>query len=157
MNKPNGNSNGKTHHRSLAEINITPFCDVLLVLLIIFMVTAPLLQQGLDVNLPKAAAPTIERSEKDVIITVKKDGSIYLADDPTPINVALLERKLHDIYEVKDKKDLYIKADTDIRYGEVVKIMSIAKIAGVNRIGMITQPEVPALVQKEETKEKEEK
>ena len=141
----------------LAEINVTPFCDVLLDLQIIFMVTAPLLQQGLDVNLPKAQAPMIERSEKDIDHTMKRDGSIYLADDTAPFNVALLEKKLQDIYEGKEQKDLYIKADKDIKYGDVVTVMSVAKTAGVARIGMMTQPDGNPSEKTADPKDKESK
>lgn len=125
----------------LAEINITPVCDVLLVLLIIFMLTAPLLQQGLPVNLPEAAAPAIKRTKQDVILTVQKDGIVYLGDDKQSIPIEEIEGRLTAIFTSKQQKDLFIKADTDLRYGTVVKIMSMAKKAGVDRIGMITQPE----------------
>lgn len=127
------------HHKSLSEINVVPFCDVLLVLLIIFMVTAPLLQQGLDVNLPQANAPQITHQKSDIILSMRKDGTIYLGEEPTTI--AFLEERLGDVFKARERKDLFIKADADIRYGEVVRIMSIAKTAGVVRIGMITQPE----------------
>lgn len=130
-----------THNKALAEINVIPFCDILLVLLIVFMITAPLMQQGLDVNLPQASSPAISREKTDIIITMRQNGEIFIGDDPAPVTTGFLEKKLGDIYENKEKKDLFIKADSDIKYGEVVKVMSIAKNAGVVRIGMVTQPE----------------
>lgn len=130
-----------SHYKALSEINVVPFCDILLVLLIIFMVTAPLLQQGLDVNLPQASSPAISRQKTDIILTMRKSGEIFIGDDTTSVTTGILGKKLADIYENKEKKDLFIKADADILYGEVVKIMALAKAAGVVRIGMITQPE----------------
>lgn len=130
-----------THNRELSEINITPFVDVMLVLLIIFMVTAPLLQQGLPVHLPEAAAPALKRTKTDVILTLQKGGGIFLGDDKTSIPINEVEGRLQAIYSQKEQKDLFIKADTELQYGTVVKIMSLAKKAGVDRIGMITQPE----------------
>lgn len=130
-----------SHNRVLSEINITPFVDVMLVLLIIFMVTAPLLQQGLPVNLPEAAAPALKRTKTDVILTLQKDGSVFLGDDKATIPPDELEPRLAAIYSTREEKDLFIKADTDLRYGMVIKVMSLAKKAGVERIGMITQPE----------------
>lgn len=131
-----------SHNRVLSEINITPFVDVMLVLLIIFMVTAPLLQQGLPVHLPEAAAPALKRAKTDVILTLQKGGGTYLGDDKTNIPLDELEGRLQAIYSTKEEKDLFIKADSDLTYGTVVKVMSLAKKAGVDRIGMITQPEV---------------
>lgn len=130
-----------THNRVLSEINITPFVDVMLVLLIIFMVTAPLLQQGLPVNLPEAAAPALKRAKTDVIVTLQKGGGIFLGDDKATIPIDELEGRLSAMYSAKEEKDLFIKADTDLQYGTVIKVMSLAKKAGVDRIGMITQPE----------------
>ena len=132
---------GGGHNRVLSEINITPFVDVMLVLLIIFMVTAPLLQQGLPVHLPEAAAPALKRTKSDVILTVQKGGQIYLGDDAAAVPPDELEGRLAAIYSAKEQKDLFIKADKDVLYGLVVKVMSTAKKAGVDRIGMITQPE----------------
>lgn len=129
------------HNRVLSEINITPFVDVMLVLLIIFMVTAPLLQQGLPVHLPEAAAPALKRAKTDVIITLQRGGGIFLGDDKESIPIDEVEGRLAAIYSAREEKDLFIKADTDLKYGTVVKIMSLAKKAGVDRIGMITQPE----------------
>lgn len=137
------NQNGN-HGRMLSEINITPFVDVMLVLLIIFMVTAPLLQQGLPVHLPEAQAPALKRTKADVILTLQKGGGIFLGDDKASIPPDELEGRLSAIYSAKDEKDLFIKADSDLSYGMVVKAMSLAKKAGVDRIGMITQPETEA-------------
>ena len=132
---------GGGHHRLSSDINVTPFVDVVLVLLIIFMVTAPLLQQGLPVNLPEAASPALKRAKEDIVLTIQRGGKIYLGDDQTEIPMYELEGRLSAIYSYKDRKDLFIKADRDLLYGQVIKVMSIAKKAGVDRIGMITQPE----------------
>lgn len=129
-----------SHTRLLADINLTPFVDVTFVLLMIFMITAPLMQHGLDVKLPQAKAPVMEKSREDLTLTIKRDGSIYLANDPQPVTLGFLEYKLEAIFKTKEKKDLYIKADEEVFYGRVVNVMSIAKAAGVERIGMITKP-----------------
>ena len=130
-------------NRVLSDINITPFVDVMLVLLIIFMVTAPLLQQGLPVNLPEAQAPAIKRTKEDVILTLQPNGKIFLGDDKREISLDALPEKLTAIYSVRDQKDIFIKADANIIYGTIVRVMSIAKKSGVDRIGMLTQPELP--------------
>lgn len=137
-----GNRSKGGHNRVLNEINVTPFVDVILVLLIIFMVTAPLLQQGLPVNLPEAAAPALKRTKGDVIVTIQKDGTVFIGDDATSVPIAELEERLIGIFATREEKDLFIKADTDLRYGLVVRVMSLAKKAGVDRIGMLTQPEL---------------
>jgi len=131
----------KAHNRMLSEIIITPLVDVALVLLIVFMITAPLLQQGLPVNLPEAAAPALKRTKTDVIVSIQGDGKVYIGDDKEAIPADELEGRLMAIYQAKDQKDLFIKADRNVRYGKVVNVMSMAKKAGVDRIGMITQPE----------------
>ena len=142
QNTPNGKRARGSHNRVLNEINVTPFVDVILVLLIIFMVTAPLLQQGLPVNLPQAESPAIKRTKNDIIITLKENGSIFIGDDETVVPLADLEERLIGIYATREEKDLFIKADTNLKYGTVVKVMSLAKKAGVDRIGMLTQPEL---------------
>ncbi|MFA4874235.1 MAG: biopolymer transporter ExbD [bacterium] len=134
-------SKGSGHNRVLSEINITPFVDVMLVLLIIFMVTAPLMQQGLPVHLPEAAAPALKRTKTDVVLTIQKGGSIFIGDEASVIPMDEVEGRLTALYSAKEQKDLFIKADKDVLYGEVVKVMSMAKKSGVDRIGMITQPE----------------
>ncbi len=131
--------------RSLAEINVTPLCDVLLVLLIIFMVTTPLLTQGIDVNLPQAKAQEVQRTKDDVILTMHQTGGanyqIFVGDDKTPISTENLEHHLKVTFEEREQKDIFLRADREILYGDVAKVMAIAKLAGVQRIGMMTQPE----------------
>lgn len=138
----NVSSNGG-HNKSLSEINITPVVDVMLVLLIIFMVTAPLLSQGIDVQLPQAGAPAIERSEQDVVMTIDKAGKVYLMDDKTPYRLQDLETKIPAIFERREKKEILIRADTEVTYGLVVKAISVVKEAGIERVGMITEEEKP--------------
>lgn len=135
-------SNGG-HNKSLSEINITPVVDVILVLLIIFMVTAPLLSQGIDVQLPQAEAPAIERSEQDVVMTIDAEGRIYLMSDKTPYRIQDLEIKIPAIFERREKKEILIRADKEVAYGLVVKAISVVKEAGIERVGMITEEEKP--------------
>ena len=126
----------------MAEVNIIPLVDVMVVLLIVFMVTAPLLQQGLPVHLPEASSPALKQTKKDVVLTIQDDGQIFLGDDKQPIPIDEIEGRLSSIFTNRQQKDLFLKADTNLRYGIVVKVMALAKKAGVDRIGMITKPEV---------------
>lgn len=121
----------------LSEINVTPFVDVMLVLLVIFMVTAPLLQQGIDVNLPKAKGKDLPPEER-ITLTVKKGGVIYMNDNP----VSLLEMrdKLKAISKLNP--NVFLKADKDVSYGFVVEVMGEIKDAGIEKLGMITEPKI---------------
>ena len=119
--------------QALSEINVTPFVDVMLVLLVIFMVTAPLLQQGLDVNLPQASGKELSPAER-IIITIKKDGKIYL--DKIPVSIDTLKSSL----AVKSNRDVFLKADKDVPYGLVVEVMGELREIGIERLGMVTEP-----------------
>ena len=121
----------------LSEINVTPFVDVMLVLLIIFMVTAPLLQQGIDVNLPQAKGKDLPPEERITLI-VKKGGVIYMNDNPVSINE--MGRKLQAISKLNP--NVFLKADKDVPYGFVVEVMGEIKEAGIEKLGMITEPKI---------------
>ena len=126
-------------HQAMSEINVTPFVDVMLVLLIIFMVTAPLMQQGLDVDLPKTTTQPIRLQDEPLVLTVKKDGTYHLANVQVPYEE--LEAKLTAIFEGRDRKDVYLRADEAASYGEVVKAMAAARRAGAETLGIVTEPE----------------
>lgn len=132
---------GSGHHQPLAEINVIPFVDIVLVLLIIFMITAPLFQQGMPVELPKAQAPDVKQESKDLIVTMDAQGHLFLGDSRQPLALEEFTPKLAAIFQTKEQKALLIKADHKLLYGKVIEVMSIALKAGVERIGMITQPE----------------
>jgi len=121
--------------QALSEINVTPFVDVMLVLLIIFMVTAPLLQQGIDVNLPQAKGKEISPTER-LIITIKRDGKIYIGKTVTDINS--LKSKLSSM----SGKEVFLKADKEIPYGMVVEVIGELRESGIERLGMVTEPKV---------------
>lgn len=131
---------------ALAEINIVPLVDIMLVLLIIFMVTAPLLQQGIDIDLPEVNASAVSAAKEDFILSIDNDGKIFLGDDKkTVYTLQTLEDKLKAIFENKEKKEIYLRADRDIQYGYVVQVMALSQKAGIERVGMITAPEEPAM------------
>lgn len=122
---------------SLSEINVTPFVDVMLVLLIIFMVTAPMMQSGIGVNLPQAETESAP-AEEGLTLTVSKDRYIHIED--SVINQFLLEQKLNEYFFGKDKKIVYIRADEGLPYGFVIRILDIAKKAGVEIVGLVVEP-----------------
>lgn len=121
----------------MSEINVTPLVDVMLVLLIIFMVTAPLLQQGIDVNLPQAKGKNLPPEER-LSIVIKKGGTIFLND--TQISMDDLTKKLAAVS--KRNPDVFLKADKDVPYGLVVEVMGEVKEAGIEKLGMITEPKI---------------
>lgn len=121
----------------MSEINVTPLVDVMLVLLIIFMITAPLLQQGIDVNLPKAKGKELSEEER-ITLVIKKGGLIYMND--TPVSKDDLIKKLSAISKLNP--NVFLKADKDVSYGFVVEIMGEIKEAGIEKLGMITEPKI---------------
>jgi biopolymer transport protein TolR len=122
----------------LAQINVTPLVDVMLVLLVIFMVTAPIIQQGVQVNLPQAKAGAIPGTEELLVVTIAKDGKIYLNDNP--MTAAELGQKLRAIRKLQADKQVYLRADQDVRYGIVMKTIAEIKQAGIERLGMVSRP-----------------
>ncbi|HEV3032019.1 MAG TPA: biopolymer transporter ExbD [Polyangia bacterium] len=131
-------SGGGSGMGSLTEINVTPLVDVMLVLLIIFMVTAPMLQTGVDVNLPQAKAQTIPDDEGKLILTVTKDKRVFLGKLQIPWED--VEKILKNNAKLNADHELYLHADKDLLYGDVVKIMAVVKQAGVDKLGMVTDP-----------------
>ncbi len=119
--------------QALSEINVTPFVDVMLVLLIIFMVTAPLLQQGIDVDLPQAKGKEMSPAER-AIITIKKDGKIYLNKDKVTMKI------LSATLSKNRNREVFLKADKDVPYGMVVTVMGELRSIGIEKLGMITEP-----------------
>jgi len=128
----------KNDHRMLSEINVTPFVDVMLVLLVIFMVTAPMMQSGFDVDLPQVKAKTIQTNEKPLIVTISKDKKIEILDYEFTLD--RLKSKLEFISKGRADKEIYLKADKTVPYGFVMEVMAEIKDAGYEKLGMITMP-----------------
>ena len=122
---------------NLSEINIIPLVDVILVLLLIFMLTAPLMHRGIDVALPKSSAKPTAVEER-LVLTLTKEQTIYLNDKPVP--VAGLEPRLRDTLKARTDKTVYLKADQGLTYGFVVETMDRIRRAGVEKLGMVTEP-----------------
>ena len=125
--------------RLMSDINVTPFVDVMLVLLIMFMVTAPMMMQGVDVTLPEATAKPLVTEKENLVITVDEKQLVHIND--FQVEVDYLREKLSKILENRDDRDVYLRADTSVPYGAVVKVMAAIKAAGVTKLGMVTVPE----------------
>jgi len=131
------------NRRLLSEINVTPFVDVMLVLLIIFMVTAPMMMQGVDVNLPKTTTQPIRTEEERLVVTITAKQQIYLNE--YQITLDSLVKKLEAIYQNQPDRAVFLRADRSVPYGFVVEVMAAVRRSGIVRIGMVTEPpqEVP--------------
>ncbi|MFH1154976.1 MAG: protein TolR [Pseudomonadota bacterium] len=123
----------------MSEINVTPFVDVMLVLLIIFMVTAPMMVQGVSVDLPKASSGPLKGNDNQLIISINKEQQVFINDQA--VGVGFLTQKLQAILENLENREVYLRADKDVPYGVVVNVMSMVKKAGVENLGMITLPD----------------
>ena len=131
------------HHtpvgRPLSEINVTPFVDVMLVLLVIFMVTAPMMQSGVEVDLPETKTQPMRMRDEPLILSVKKDGATFVGRTEVPLEE--LAVKLEAIFEGRDTKELFLRADKEAPYGKVARAMAAAREAGASKLGMVTEPE----------------
>jgi len=122
----------------MGEINVTPFVDVMLVLLIIFMVTAPMMVEGVNVDLPQTTAQPLESEKEPLVVTIDKDGQVFINDFKTGRDI--FATKLTKVLEARQDRTVYLKADKTIPYGVVMQIMSEIKGTGVAKLGMVTLP-----------------
>ena len=130
---------GEKSGQLMSDINVTPFVDVMLVLLIIFMVTAPMMMQGMDVSLPEATAEQLEYEKEHLIITLNTQNEVFIND--FKVTVDGLGEKLTKILEGRAEREVFLKADKDISWGIVARVMAEIKGAGVEKLGMVTEPE----------------
>ena len=128
------------HRELMSDINVTPFVDVMLVLLIIFMVTAPMMVEGLNVDLPEATAKPLDSEKEHLVITIDKDKLVYIND--FKVAVDYLGEKLNKMLQGRSDREVYLKADKNIPYGIVVQVMAEIKKAGIEQLGMITEPAI---------------
>ena len=133
-----GPLNGNGRKNLVADINVTPLVDVMLVLLIIFMVTAPMMTQGLDVDLPETTTKSLRQEENPIVVTIDKEGKISL--DKFSVSQKVLLQELAKYGKDVKEKPIYLKADRAVAYGIVVSVMADIKKAGFDKLGMITQP-----------------
>ena len=131
-------NNGGNGNRFMSEINVTPFVDVMLVLLIIFMVTAPMMMEGVEVNLPQTTTKSIKTREDPLILTVNKKREIFIENHG--IKLEELETKVKKIFRYRRDKEVLLKADREVPYGFVIKVVAGVKRAGIDKLGMITEP-----------------
>ena len=124
--------------KPMAEINVTPLVDVMLVLLIIFMVTAPMLSMGIDVNLPRVKSKSVDVTEEKLVLTISEAKEIFL--NKTKLPLGELNSKLEAIFSNRIDREVFLRADKNVPYGFVVEVMSEVRKAGVDKLGMITEP-----------------
>ncbi len=122
----------------VSDINITPLVDVMLVLLVIFMVTTPLMENGIPIKLPKASAKALPQDEKPTTITITSNAKIYFEKEEVTLDT--LYPKLVNFYKTKQKKEIFVRADDAVAYGIVARAMASAKSAGIDKIGLVTEP-----------------
>jgi biopolymer transport protein TolR len=125
-------------NRPVSEINVTPLVDVMLVLLIIFMVSAPMMKEGMKVELPEAEARALETQDQDLTVTIGSDRSLDI--NGTPIELSRLDAILGQIREQRGVQSVYLQADKTVPYGYVVEVMSLIRSTGLTKIGLVTQP-----------------
>lgn len=131
-------SSSRGRNSVLSEINVTPFVDVMLVLLIIFMVTAPMMQQGLEVDLPETANSGVSTSDEPFVLSIKKNKEIIVGDSHFPMEG--MAARLKAIFETRKNRQIYIQADRKVDYGFVAEVMGEIRAAGIFQIGLITLP-----------------
>ena len=134
-----GPTGGRGRRGLVADINVTPLVDVMLVLLIIFMVTAPMMTQGLEVNLPQTTTKSLRQQERPLMVSITGKGEVYLGK--IKVDLSLLNQQLSKLPEEKKKEPIYLRADQQVPYGMVVKTMAAIKRAGFDKLGMVTRPE----------------
>jgi biopolymer transport protein TolR len=130
---------GDNGDRLMSEINVTPFVDVMLVLLIIFMVTAPMMIQGVDIELPEASSAPLASKNEQILISIDRQQTVFIND--YAVSVDYLGEKLKSILGGQKNRDVFLRADKNVPYGAVVHVMSKIKDAGVENLGMVTDPE----------------
>ncbi|MFQ5345809.1 MAG: protein TolR [Mariprofundus sp.] len=122
----------------MGEINVTPLVDVMLVLLIIFMVTAPLLTQGVNVDLPEADAPSLQQNVEPLVVTIAADGDIHIQKHT--INIKQLAPRIQAMRKVKPDLPVFIRGDAKTPYGRVAEVMALLESAGIKKVGLVTEP-----------------
>jgi len=130
---------GQSGRRANADINVTPFVDVMLVLLVIFLVTAPMMQQGMNIDLPETTTQALRVRDSPLILSVDKTGKYFLGRKE--VAEADLEKRLVAVFEVRESKEVFLRADKAAPYGVVVKAMAAARRAGSTQLGVVTEPE----------------
>ena len=140
MNINKNNYKGFSNNKPMSEINVTPFVDVMLVLLIIFMITAPLLTTGVSVDLPKTDSQTLPGQDEPITVTINKEGEVFLGENLIQVNT--LTAKLKAITSIKPSTRIFIRADENISYGQVVNIMSVITNAGYKKVALITKQKI---------------
>lgn len=131
-------SNSGKSRMVLSEINVTPLVDVMLVLLVVFMITAPMMQQGIDIQLPKTAASGIETKEDPIVLTIKSNQKVHLGD--STFASSQVKEKIQSLFKSRKNKQIYIKADKSVDYGTVAEVIAEIKAAGVTNVGLVTLP-----------------
>jgi biopolymer transport protein TolR len=130
-------------NRLVAEINVVPYIDVVLVLLIVFMITAPLLTQGVKVDLPQAPSAPIDKDEEPLIVSIKRDGSLYIdlgKDDKKAVTADALRQQISNVLKAKPQTPVLVWGDKNVDYGKVVELMTQLQAAGAGSVGLVTEP-----------------